>query len=148
MNMPTPGRPAQSLCSRVMSAIARSLGRRSVNSARAAEPAGAVTPLTTLEALELLCERLGRPAPREHLIAALPVAGVDGTARKRLAGSPARGQAHIKTGTLNGVRAIGGYLLDHAGRRHALVMMINHPQAAAGQAAQDALLEWVWAGMP
>ena len=88
-----------------------------------------------------------RPWMPEYL-ATLPVAGVDGTARKRLAGSRARGQAHIKTGTLNGVRAIGGYVLDHAGRRHAVVMLINHPEAAAGQAAQDALLEWVWAGTP
>lgn len=96
---------------------------------------------------QLLITAWRRPWMPEFL-AALPVAGVDGTARKRLADSPARGQAHIKTGTLNGVRAIGGYLLDHAGRRHALVMMVNHPQAAAAQAAQDTLLEWVWAGMP
>lgn len=96
---------------------------------------------------QLLITAWRRPWMPEYL-AALPVAGVDGTARKRLADSPARGQAHIKTGTLNGVRAIAGYLLDHQGRRHALVMMINHPQAAAAQTAQDALLEWVWAGMP
>lgn len=79
-----------------------------------------------------------------EFIAALPVAGVDGTARKRLNGSPANGQAHIKTGTLNGVRAMAGYLLDRNGRRHAVVMMVNHPEAAASQAAQDALLEWLW----
>lgn len=80
-----------------------------------------------------------------EFISALPVAGVDGTARKRLNGSPANGQAHIKTGTLNGVRAMAGYLLDRNGRRHAVVMMVNHPEAAASQAAQDALLEWLWA---
>ncbi len=81
-----------------------------------------------------------------EFVAALPLAGVDGTARRRLAASPARGQAHIKTGTLDGVRAIAGYLLDREGRRHALVMMVNHPEAAASAAAQDALLEWLWAG--
>lgn len=79
-------------------------------------------------------------------IAALPIAGVDGTARKRLAASPAHGQAHIKTGTLNGVRAIAGYVLDRNGRRHIVVMMVNHAGAAGSAAAQDALLEWVWAG--
>ncbi|WP_442806761.1 D-alanyl-D-alanine carboxypeptidase/D-alanyl-D-alanine endopeptidase [Thauera sp. Sel9] len=83
-----------------------------------------------------------------EFISALPVAGLDGTARNRLRNSPAGGQAHIKTGTLNGVRAIGGYLLDRNGRRHVLVMMVNHPEAAASAAAQDALLEWVWAGQP
>jgi D-alanyl-D-alanine carboxypeptidase/D-alanyl-D-alanine-endopeptidase (penicillin-binding protein 4) len=94
---------------------------------------------------EMLIVAWRRPWMPEY-IAALPVAGVDGTARKRLAGSPANGQAHIKTGTLNGVRAIGGYLLDRHGRRHALVMMVNHPEAASTAAAQDALLEWLWAG--
>lgn len=79
-----------------------------------------------------------------EFMAAMPIAGLDGTARKRLADSPARGQAHIKTGTLNGVRAFAGYVLDRHGRRHVVVMMVNHPQAAASRAAQDALLEWVW----
>ena len=81
-----------------------------------------------------------------EFIAALPVAGLDGTARRRLGDSPARGQAHIKTGTLNGVRAMAGYLLDRKGQRHVVVMMVNHPDAAASAAAQDALLEWLWSG--
>ncbi|QDF99089.1 D-alanyl-D-alanine carboxypeptidase/D-alanyl-D-alanine-endopeptidase [Azoarcus sp. DD4] len=83
-----------------------------------------------------------------EFISALPLAGVDGTARKRLNGSPANGQAHIKTGTLNGVRAMAGYLLDRNSRRHVVVMIVNHPEAAASQAAQDALLEWLWAAPP
>ena len=77
-------------------------------------------------------------------IAALPVAGLDGTAHQRLRNSPARGQAHIKTGTINNVRAIGGYVLDRNSRRHVVVMMVNDPKAHDSQAAQDALLEWVW----
>ena len=81
-----------------------------------------------------------------EFIAALPVAGLDGTARRRLGDSPARGQAHIKTGTLNGVRAMAGYVLDRKGQRHVVVMMVNHPEAAASAAAQDALLEWLWSG--
>jgi D-alanyl-D-alanine carboxypeptidase/D-alanyl-D-alanine-endopeptidase (penicillin-binding protein 4) len=94
---------------------------------------------------QLLLAAWQRPWMPEF-IAALPLAGVDGTARRRLTGSPASGYAHIKTGTLNGVRAMAGYVLDRHGRRHAVVMMVNHPQAQASQAAQDALLEWVWAG--
>jgi D-alanyl-D-alanine carboxypeptidase/D-alanyl-D-alanine-endopeptidase (penicillin-binding protein 4) len=99
----------------------------------------------TLGSMLLLAWR--RPWMPEY-VAALPIAGLDGTARKHLQDSPASGRAHIKTGTLNGVRAIAGYLLDRNGRRHALVMMVNHPEAAASSAAQDALLEWVWAGRP
>lgn len=94
---------------------------------------------------QLLLTAWQRPWMPEF-IAALPVAGQDGTARRRLLDSPARGRAHIKTGTLNGVRAIAGYVLDRDGRRHAVVMMVNHPEAPNTAAAQDALLEWVWAG--
>lgn len=94
---------------------------------------------------QLLIAAWQRPWMPEY-IAALPMAGVDGTARRRLRDSPANGQAHVKTGTLDGVRAIAGYVLDRNGRRHAVVMMVNHPEAAASAAAQDALLEWVWAG--
>lgn len=79
-----------------------------------------------------------------EFIAAMPIAGLDGTARRRLADSPARGQAHIKTGTINGVRAFAGYVHDRRNRRHVVVMIINHPEAATSRAAQDALLEWVW----
>ena len=79
-----------------------------------------------------------------EFIAALPVAGVDGTARGRLNGSPASGRAHIKTGAINEVRSIAGYVLDRSGRRHAVVMIVNHPQAGESRPALDALLEWVW----
>ena len=78
-----------------------------------------------------------------ELISSLPVAGIDGTARKRLAGSAAAGSAHVKTGTLDGVRSIAGYVLANSGRRYVVVLMINHPNAGAAREAQDALMEWV-----
>ena len=81
-----------------------------------------------------------------EFIASLPVAGMDGTARRRLADSPARGRAHIKTGTIDAVRAFAGYVLDRDGRRHVVVMMVNDPRAADSRAAQDALLDWLWQG--
>ena len=49
-----------------------------------------------------------------------------------------------KTGTLDGVKTIAGYVLDHKGRQQAVVFMINHSNSSYGQAAQDALLEWVY----
>ena len=94
---------------------------------------------------QILLTAWRRPWMPEYL-AALPIAGVDGTARRRLAGNAAQGQAHIKTGSLNGVRAIGGYLLDRHGRWHALVMIVNHDEAASADAALDALLAWLWEG--
>ena len=78
-----------------------------------------------------------------ELIASLPLAGVDGTMKKRLNGSPAVGRAHIKTGTLDGVKSAAGYALDGDGRRYAVTFLINDPRAAAGGPAIDALLTWV-----
>lgn len=98
------------------------------------------------DALGSLLITAWRRAFMPEFIAALPLAGVDGTARKRLNGSPAHGQAHVKTGTIDEVRAMAGYVLDRHGQRHAVVMFVNHPRAFASQPAQDALLEWVWQG--
>ena len=83
-----------------------------------------------------------------ELVASLPLTGVDGTMKKRLKGNGVAGQAHIKTGTLDGVKAIAGYVLDRNGRPFIVVFVINHANAQSAQAAQDALLDWVFAGAP
>jgi D-alanyl-D-alanine carboxypeptidase/D-alanyl-D-alanine-endopeptidase (penicillin-binding protein 4) len=59
--------------------------------------------------------------------------------------SPVAGQAHLKSGSLDGVRAIAGYLLDRNARRWVVVFIVNHARAADARAAQDALLEWLYA---
>lgn len=78
-----------------------------------------------------------------EFIASMPLVGIDGTMKKRLNGSPVKGRAHIKTGTLNGVRSAAGYALDASGRRYALSFFINDPRAQQGGAAIDALLNWI-----
>jgi D-alanyl-D-alanine carboxypeptidase/D-alanyl-D-alanine-endopeptidase (penicillin-binding protein 4) len=79
-----------------------------------------------------------------EFIASLPLAAVDGTMRKRLAGAEVAGQAHIKTGSLSGVRAIAGYVLDAKGRMMVVVCIINHPRAQSASMVQDTLLKWVY----
>ncbi len=78
-----------------------------------------------------------------ELMASLPVASVDGTMRRRLKNSQIAGQAHIKTGSLSGVRSIAGYVLDAQGNRVAVVFMVNHAKAYNALPAMDALLSWV-----
>lgn len=87
----------------------------------------------------LLVDAYASPTMPEF-IASLPMAGIDGTMRSRTA---AYGHAHIKTGLLNEVRALAGYVLSESGRRYVVVFLINHAHSGAGQPAQDALLEWV-----
>jgi D-alanyl-D-alanine carboxypeptidase/D-alanyl-D-alanine-endopeptidase (penicillin-binding protein 4) len=80
-----------------------------------------------------------------ELMASLPVAAVDGTMRKRLREAGIAGQAHIKTGSLDGVKSIAGYVLDAQGRRMVVVCIVNHPGAnAAAGVLQDALLKWIY----
>ena len=79
-----------------------------------------------------------------ELMSALPILSVDGTLKRRLRDSPMQGRAHIKTGSLDDVRAMAGYLLDREGRRWVIVFLANHPSAWATREAQDALIEWVY----
>ncbi len=81
-----------------------------------------------------------------EFIASLPLVAYDGTMKRRLKSNSVAGQAHIKTGSLSDVRSLAGYVLDSRGRRYAVVLFVNHPNAGATQAAQDALLGWVYAG--
>ncbi len=77
-----------------------------------------------------------------ELVASLPVAAVDGTLRKRLKSAEVAGQAHVKTGSLSGVRSIAGYVLDAQGNRVVVVFLVNHANAFNAQPAMDALLSW------
>lgn len=78
-----------------------------------------------------------------EFVASLPIVGIDGTMKKRLKDGAATGRAHIKTGTLDGVKTAAGYALDAEGRRYAVTFLINHPRAQGGSAAIDALIDWV-----
>ena len=85
-----------------------------------------------------------RSSVMPEFIASLPLVAYDGTLRKRMKFESVAGQAHVKTGSLSDVRSIAGYVLDRVGRRHVVVMIVNHPNAPRAQAAQDALLAWVY----
>ncbi|MBI5436598.1 MAG: D-alanyl-D-alanine carboxypeptidase/D-alanyl-D-alanine-endopeptidase [Nitrosomonadales bacterium] len=78
-----------------------------------------------------------------ELQASLPIVGVDGSMKKRLRESAAANHAHLKTGTLEGVKTVAGYVRSRNGKEWVVVFFISHPNAKHGQAAQDALIEWV-----
>ena len=98
-----------------------------------------IAPLTLARMLK--AAHGGRQAP--ELLMSLPVAGVDGTMRRRLKGTPAEGWARLKTGTLKDATALAGYVRDSRGDTWAVAAMVNHEHAAKGRAALDALIEWV-----
>ncbi len=74
---------------------------------------------------------------------ALPVAGVDGTLATRLRRTAAAGNAHAKTGSLSGVRALSGYLQTADGEHLLFVLLANNFTVAQRviEAAQDQIVE-------
>jgi D-alanyl-D-alanine carboxypeptidase/D-alanyl-D-alanine-endopeptidase (penicillin-binding protein 4) len=83
-------------------------------------------------------------ALRDEYASSLAVAATDGTVQRRFQNGSVGGQALLKTGTLEGVRAIAGYVIDREGRRFALAALVNHPDAGRAQAALDFLVQWVY----
>ena len=79
-----------------------------------------------------------------ELMSSLPILSLDGTLTSRLRKKPVSGRAHMKTGSIKGVKAIAGYVLDAKNRRNVVVMIVNHAKASSSQKAQDALIEWVY----
>ena len=89
-----------------------------------------------------------RSSVMPEFVSSMSLIGLDGTFRRRARADVVAGIAHLKSGTLNDVRAIAGYMLANDGKRYLLVMMVNHPNAILSQPAQDALLQWVYARNP
>ena len=76
------------------------------------------------------------------LYPALPVAGVDGTLKKRMKGGAAQGNVHAKTGTLSGISSLAGYC--RAANQHLLAFCIINQgimKNAEGRDFQDKVCE-------
>ena len=91
-------------------------------------------------ALGMLLQSAYRSPLMPELMASLPISGVDGTLKRAKVTNP--GSAHLKTGSLNGVSAVAGYVHSASGKRYVLVALANHPNAPAARAAFDALVDW------
>jgi serine-type D-Ala-D-Ala carboxypeptidase/endopeptidase (penicillin-binding protein 4) len=93
--------------------------------------------------LSLLLQDIQLSPYSAEIEASLPIVGVDGTMRKRHDNCAVTSHAHLKTGSLEGVKSIAGYLQSSSGKQWILVFIINHDYASAGQHAQDELIEWL-----
>ena len=91
-------------------------------------------------ALGQLLQTAYRSPLMPELMASLPISGVDGTLKRAKFARP--GSAHLKTGSLNEVTAIAGFVHGASGKRYVLVALANHPNAHAARAAFDALVNW------
>jgi D-alanyl-D-alanine carboxypeptidase/D-alanyl-D-alanine-endopeptidase (penicillin-binding protein 4) len=102
----------------------------------------------------------------EVIVNSLPIAGVDGTMKHRLLSrlkklwegnsselafhpdttlpsTLQKSGAYMKTGTLQTVRAVAGYVVSKSGKVYAVSSIINHPNAAmGGSGVNDAVISW------
>jgi len=56
----------------------------------------------------------------------LPIAGTDGTLQRRMLGTAAAGNVHAKTGTLDFVKALSGYVTSRDGEQFVFSILINN----------------------
>ena len=81
---------------------------------------------------------------REAWIAALPIAGRDGTLENRMRDAPLFERVVAKTGSLSGVRSLSGYLTTQSGERIVFSMLMNNyavSTAVVDRAVETALAE-------
>ena len=79
-------------------------------------------------------------------VSSLSLSGMDGTLTYRFDDPVLAGNAHLKTGSLDHVTAIAGYLQSRSGRRFAVATLQNHPDIhrGPGHEVQEALLRWLY----
>ncbi len=64
----------------------------------------------------------------------MPIAGVDGTLRTRLRDTPAQGNMRAKTGTINAVAALSGYVTSASGERLVFsIILNNYPEESSSR---------------
>ena len=78
--------------------------------------------------------------------ASLPLSATDGTLKRRFRSKEMQGRLRMKTGTLEDVSALAGYVNAASGKTFVAVVILNHPgaSAGAGEAIQAALVEWIF----
>lgn len=81
-----------------------------------------------------------------EFLASMSLSGLDGTTRRRIRDSSLSGMAHLKTGSLDDVSAIAGYMQSRSGRRFSVVMIQNHQDIHRGPGDEGhiALLKWLY----
>lgn len=91
----------------------------------------------------LLADALVGP-DAQSWVETLPAVGIEGTVRHRMRNSVLEGRAWLKTGTLDDVRALAGYIRSAEGRWVVFVAVVNDPQAGKSKQAMDSLIKWAY----
>jgi D-alanyl-D-alanine carboxypeptidase/D-alanyl-D-alanine-endopeptidase (penicillin-binding protein 4) len=81
-----------------------------------------------------------------EMAASLPLSATDGTVRRRFNTAGMQGRLRLKTGTLDNVSSLAGFINAASGKTYVMVIIVNHPGAPGGsaQAIQSELVRWVF----
>jgi serine-type D-Ala-D-Ala carboxypeptidase/endopeptidase (penicillin-binding protein 4) len=97
------------------------------------------TPRATIRLLQYMAGRKCAAAYTN----ALPIAGVDGTLRNRMKGTPAAGNVRAKTGTLRWANSLSGYVTTAAGEHWAFCLMLNRYQDVGAASSARAEIDGI-----
>lgn len=78
--------------------------------------------------------------------ASLPLSATDGTLRNRFRAAGMQGRLRLKTGRIDDVNALAGFVNAASGKTYVVVIVLNHPQAhiGVGEPVQTELIRWVF----
>jgi D-alanyl-D-alanine carboxypeptidase/D-alanyl-D-alanine-endopeptidase (penicillin-binding protein 4) len=93
---------------------------------------GTISAETVLAVLQHMHDASGS----SPFVAALPLAGVDGTLSERMRSTPAAGNVRAKTGTMSNIRSLAGYVTTRDGEALAFVAIVNNFEGAGALANQ------------
>jgi D-alanyl-D-alanine carboxypeptidase/D-alanyl-D-alanine-endopeptidase (penicillin-binding protein 4) len=81
-----------------------------------------------------------------EMAASLPLSATDGTLRNRFNAPQMQGRIRLKTGRIDSVSALAGFVNAASGKTYLLVIIVNHPGAenGSGEAIQAELIRWVF----
>ena len=95
--------------------------------------------LTTANATVALLRFMAAHRNAKDFFDSLPIAGVDGTLRRHMKGTPAEGNVRAKTGGLRYANSLSGYVTSAAGERLAFSLMLNRNVTPPGRTSRDEL---------
>ena len=103
------------------------------------------TTRVTARFMTALLRQAWRSPSMPEFVASLSIAGIDGTTRRRFRSGPERGRMHLKTGSLQNVSAVTGFVHAASGKTYAVTVLTNYTNAnyGIGTDVQNAVLGWV-----
>ena len=92
-----------------------------------------------------MLEAATRHAYAPEFMASLSIAGLDGTTRNRFDQASGNGVMHVKTGRLDHVSALAGYVHGSDGKIYAITILMNSTDAhrGLGQEFEEAVMRWL-----